>query len=81
VLVLTVPMRNGNPDITLAEAIELYVLTVPMRNGNIYLSDKVVQSHQVLTVPMRNGNSPDLLTLLRAYIGSYRTYEEWKRAA
>jgi len=34
---------------------------------------------QVLTVPMRNGNTLVTISSLHSAMGSYRTYEEWKR--
>ena len=44
-MVLTVPMRNGNPlTISFAVTLILLVLTVPMRNGNITNSEETNKS-------------------------------------
>jgi len=56
-LVLTVPMRNGNTPSSLILAGSTFVLTVPMRNGNFFSAHRTLRPFLlVLTVPMRNGN-------------------------
>ena len=55
-LVLTVPMRNGNHGLATEHVIDSHVLTVPMRNGNAIALSCCVIARLVLTVPMRNGN-------------------------
>jgi len=61
-LVLTVPMRNGNPTekMRLLDILES-VLTVPMRNGNARSEFLSALCPFVLTVPMRNGNIINVL--------------------
>jgi len=51
-----------------------------MRNGNNAPKLTVIGSgYCVLTVPMRNGNVKMKYDISNIDIGSYRTYEEWKR--
>ena len=54
--VLTVPMRNGNYNISVIKEKGNKVLTVPMRNGNFIIAIAKKSIYKVLTVPMRNGN-------------------------
>jgi len=58
-----------------------WVLTVPMRNGNCYYALWYYMLCFVLTVPMRNGNFVCYFLRIHCYLGSYRTYEEWKLVA
>jgi len=79
--VLTVPMRNGNQNVTRHISPEttwflpyLWGMETTKRAGRKY------RSPCVLTVPMRNGNTPCLRSFSkRGCLSSYRTYEEWKR--
>jgi len=82
-MVLTVPMRNGNPFYLSMVRPLAEVLTVPMRNGNsIIFTVSAAPKSYVLTVPMRNGNiitpPPNKIDIVPR---SYRTYEEWKHIA
>ena len=78
ILVLTVPMRNGNVGGNTFFIKEMTVLTVPMRNGNIALvviltcfvvrSYRTYEEWKLLHFTARTDHDGS----------SYRTYEEWK---
>ena len=69
ILVLTVPMRNGNITSVPTVATPNMVLTVPMRNGNWGECDANWKiQREVLTVPMRNGNEVQFQLGYKGYL-------------
>jgi len=51
-----------------------------MRNGNLFLQEFGVFEIFVLILPMRNGNQLTSIAVKEVNLGSYPTYEEWKRS-
>ena len=60
-LVLILPMRNGNSKIFSPNSFNIFVLILPMRNGNYSFWRNSPVSIQVLILPMRNGNLEQLI--------------------
>jgi len=88
ILVLTVPMRNGNITSVPTVATPNMVLTVPMRNGNWGECDANWKiQREVLTVPMRNGNEVQFQLGYKGYLvltvpmrnGNTLTILKWSR--
>ena len=79
ILVLILPMRNGNREEELKNAESLAeVLILPMRNGNSDRVWKYANESAVLILPMRNGNVGPVFVVHTTSSRSYPTYEEWK---
>jgi len=82
-IVLTVPMRNGNlKKNSPANTGAILVLTVPMRNGNLHTWILLGWSMVVLTVPMRNGNRvktacTECFLKFLPYLWGMETWLEW----
>jgi len=78
-LVLTVPMRNGN---TLKgrtqQTSPSLVLTVPMRNGNFAKAIPNVKTKMSSYRTYEEWKPPTSLVDVLELVSSYRTYEEWK---
>jgi len=77
-LVLTVPMRNGNSRYDIQRNSLSLVLTVPMRNGNgwkrIETGFLTLRSYRTYE-EWKHGAIVNVRHIIKS---SYRTYEEWK---
>ena len=77
--VLTVPMRNGNPGPLVLIRYKVTFLPYLWGMETKQFLTSSTSRRFVLTVPMRNGNSWQMQNYPTPWMGSYRTYEEWKQ--